>query len=330
MLRASLKGWPFRGGRETSQIVLAFSASIGGLTGKTNGQKSNSGLADTPIGQPDLYCIFSSNKIAGHNLIQLMHHFGNDARFSGSEEARRKQWFIKARQDQKLREDMTKEAAATTNVTAFAVTTVMATEAQIDAFELKLDRYDEATTAALMENQVEYEALQKRMIEIESRLEGIWQHANIMSDGRRVFLNADRTQAYDEFGAEVSEEEYAYDQFKPDHRPVDSFLDHLKERGAIRGAMADNRASREKIHEFDELKNSHREEIAKGGVTEERLNEMDDELLDAMPPEVVRHLSADATLSNAPDAKSNFTANANPAALTKTGAAITATPTLEN
>ncbi len=247
----------------------------------------------------------------GHNLVQLMHHFGNDSRFVHSEETRRRQWFIKARQDKKIREDGAEQAAESANAAAFAVTVVMATEAQIDTFKAKLDLYDQATTTALMENQIEYEALQKRMFEIEARLDGIWQHANIMPDGRRVFLTADRTQAYDEFGTEVSNEEYSYDLFKPDHYPIDSFVLDLKARGAVRNALEDNRTARGKIHEFDDLKNHHREELDQGGVTEERLNEMDEELLDAMPPEVAKQLPTGMALSNVPSVKSAFAANAN-------------------
>jgi len=259
-------------------------------------------------------------------LIQLAHHFGNDARFAGSREARRRQWFIKARQEQRLREDVAEETAATVNVTAFAATVIMATEARIDAFEAKLGLYNVATTAALMENQIEYEDLQKRMAAIDARLEGMWQYANIMPDGRRVFLTADRTQAYDEFGAPVSNEEYDYDLFRSDHRPVDGFLDRLKERGEIRDAMEANLVARNKIHEFDDLNNRHREELAEGGVTQDRLHEMDTELLDMMPPEVAGHLPADMAPANAPDARSSFTANANPALVTNPAAAITAMP----
>ena len=261
-------------------------------------------------------------------MIQLMHHFGNDSRFSHSEEARRKQWFIKARQEQKLREDIAEEASENSTVTVIGVSVIIATEIQNAEFEAKLDVYDEATTTALMENQVEFEQLQKRMVDIEAWLEDVWQHANIMEDGRRVFLNAARDQAYDEFGKTVSNEEYSYDQFPLDHKPVDGFLDQLKERGAIRDAMEKNRASRDEIHEFDDLKNQYREELAQGGTTEDRLNEMDAELLDEMPPSVSAHLPEELRPAiNTVNLKTEFSTPANAAALpTKTGAAIVATP----
>ena len=183
-----------------------------------------------------------------------MHHFGNDSRFSHSQEALRKKWFIKARQEQKLREDIAEEASENATVTAIGVSVIMASEIRITEFEAKLDIYDTAITTALMENQIEFETLQKLLFEIEARLEGIWQYANIMQDGRRVFLNADRTQAYDEFGAKISDAEYSYDQFPESHVPVDEFLPDLIARGEIRDAMEENRASRDAIHEFDDLK----------------------------------------------------------------------------
>lgn len=255
-----------------------------------------------------------------------MHHFGNDSRFSHSEEARRKQWFIKARQDQKIREDIAEEASQNSTVTAIGVSVIIASEMQIAEFEAKLDVYDEATTTALMENQMEYEQLQRRMVEIEARLEGVWQHANIMPDGRRVFLNADQTQAYDEFGTKVSDEEYSYDQFQPHHMPVDNFLGHLKERGEVHDAMSNNRQERDKIHEFDDQKNQHREELAQGGITEDRLDEMDSELLEMMPPSVSAHLPEGMRPAiNAVNLKTEFTTPAAPSLPTKTGAAIVAT-----
>ena len=263
-------------------------------------------------------------------MIQLMHHFGNDSRFSHSEEARRKQWFIKARQEQRLREDIAEEVAENSTVTAIGVSVIIASEIQIAKFEAKLSLYNEATTTALMENQIEFEALQKRLVEIESRLEGVWQHANIMEDGRRVFLKADRSQAYDEFGKEVSNDEYSYDQFPDSHVPVDEFLPDLIARGEIHDAMSNNRQERDKIHKFDDLKNHHREEFAKGGITEDRLNEMDAELLDAMPPSVSAHLPEEMRPAlNAVNLKKEFTTPANAALTVKTGAAMIATPALD-
>ena len=260
-------------------------------------------------------------------MIQLMHHFGNDSRFSHSQEALRKKWFIKARQEQKLREDIAEEASENSTVTAIGVSVIMASEIQITEFEAKLDVYDTAITTALMENQIEYEQLYKRLVEIEARLEGIWQYANIMQDGRRVFLNADRTQAYDEFGAKISDAEYSYDQFPESHVPVDEFLPDLIARGELHNAMQANRNSRGKIHEFDDLKDQHREELAQGDITEDRLDEMDAELLDMMPPSVKAHMPGFDSADNAPAVKSAFTTNA--ALPIKTGPAIVATPALE-
>ncbi len=260
-------------------------------------------------------------------MIQLMHHFGNDSRFSHSQEALRKKWFIKARQEQKLREDIAEEASENSTVTAIGVSVIMASEIRITEFEAKLDVYDTAITTALMENQIEFETLQKLLFEIEARLEGIWQYANIMQDGRRVFLNGARTQAYDEFGKPVSDEEYSYDQFAPDHILVDDFLSDLKARGKVHDAMQANRTARDEIHEFDDLKDQHREELAQGDITEDRLDEMDAELLDMMPPSVKAHVPGFDSADNAPAVKTAFTTNA--ALPIKTGAAIVATPAFE-
>ncbi len=122
---------------------------------------------------------------------------------------------------------------------------------------------------------------------------------------------------------------YSYDQFPPNHVPVDDFLLDLEERGAVRDAMKNNRTSRDKIHEFDDLKNRHHEELAQSGITEDRLNEMDAELLDAMPPAVKAHVPGFDSVDNAPAAKTAFTANGAPSLPTKTGPVIITTPALE-
>lgn len=244
-------------------------------------------------------------------MFQLVNHFGNDSRYSHSEAARRKQWFIKARQERQFHKDITEAAAD--NTATFGVSVIMATEAQIARFQLKLNAYDEASTAALLDNQIEFEQLQKRLQEIDAKLEDVWQHANIMDDGRRVFLNAERTQAYDEFGTEVSDEEYAYDQFPEGHFAIDTYVPTLKKRGEIHEAIKNNRLERDEIHAFEKKTGEARERVADGDLTKDELDEMDAELFEEMPLSVREHIPGFDTTDNAPAAKTVFTANANPA-----------------
>lgn len=81
----------------------------------------------------------------------LVEHFKSDDRSRHSDWLQQQRWFIKARQDHQRREEIADRSED--GVAALASEVVMATQAQIKSFEVKLDSYDEATVVALMENQ---------------------------------------------------------------------------------------------------------------------------------------------------------------------------------
>jgi len=143
-------------------------------------------------------------------MIQLASHFRSDDSRRHSEWLRQQQWFIKARHEQERREKL--EDKLDDDLAAFAAEVVMATEIQLRAFETRLDRYDEATVTALMENTEALEAVRERLDDFLTR-------AFVMDDGRRVFLTEDRLQAFDEFGAEVTQDELDFD-VVPDGLPT--------------------------------------------------------------------------------------------------------------
>jgi len=243
-------------------------------------------------------------------LIKLAQHFVSDDRSRHSEWLRQRKWFISAK-EQRIRKEKLEEQADEAFMD-FASSVIMATEADIEAFEVKLDTYHEASTQALIDNQIEFEALQEQLLLIDARLEGVWKHANTMDDGRRVFLNSERSQAYDEFGVEVSNEEYSYDNFAADHYPVDSFLDDLKERGKVHEAMKDNRLERDKIHAFEEKIEEAHERIEEGDLSKEELDQMDADLLEAMPDSVKANIPELNPAENAPAIQKSFSAHASP------------------
>jgi hypothetical protein len=242
-------------------------------------------------------------------LIQLIDQFKHKER-SQSEWLRQQKWFVKARQEAKHRNDA--ESKLADDVLATAIEVSIATHDQIKLFNEKLDTNHEASTAALIENQILLEDIARRILAVEGRLAPHWEHANIMDDGRRVFLNAERSQAYDEWGSEVGDDEYAYENFAADHRPVDSFLDALKERGSLRTEKENALDARQRIHEFEELTDAARDEASKEGVTQERLDELSAELEDFMPEEVAQHMPDYEPSQPAPDATAAFSRNASP------------------
>lgn len=205
----------------------------------------------------------------------LGEHFRSEDSSRHSEWLRQQRWFIKSRQDRQRREEAADKLEI--DVTAFAVETVMATQAQIKAFEVKLDSYDKATVVALMENQELIDAVKDRLSDMLAR-------AYVMDDGRRVFKTEDGTQVFDEFGVEVSVEE-----LDPDL--IDNNRPTYEEYAADAAALATLEAERTQILEFQVRVDAAREDIANGEISEAELEELDAELLDAMPPTVRSHVS---------------------------------------
>ena len=85
-------------------------------------------------------------------MIQLARHFADDHRRARLEAAQRHQWFIKAREEQKRRDNMAEEAAD--ELMAAGIAAVMATGTQLADFRTKLDLRETATIEALNENRI--------------------------------------------------------------------------------------------------------------------------------------------------------------------------------
>jgi len=217
-------------------------------------------------------------------MVRLGEHFMRNERSRHSEWLQQRRWFIKSRQDHKQR--MEAENKLDSDILAIASEVVMATQIQLQKFDVQLDEYDEAVVFALMENQTWLDEIDRRIANVDARLADLFADANFMEDGRRVFLTADRTQAYDEFGVEVGSAEYDYDLFAENLKPVDPYIEILQERGELFQAKVEALEVRERIYEFEELVGEAREETASGEMTKDRLDELSAELDNLMPPEV--------------------------------------------
>jgi len=229
----------------------------------------------------------------------LVEQFKSEDRSRHSEWLRQQRWFIKAKQDHQRREEIADKIE--NGVAAFAVETVMATQTQIKSFEVKLDSYDAATVAALMENQELIDAVQDRIVSMLAR-------AYVMQDGRRVFKTEDGAQVFDEFGVEVPPEELDPDLID-DSRPT------YEEYAADVEALAVLEAERTQILEFQEQVDAAREDIADGEISEADLEDLDADLLDAMPSTVRSHVAGLET--TAPQAKLTTEATDQPTAPTR-------------
>lgn len=225
-------------------------------------------------------------------MVKLGEHFASDDRSRHSEWLRQQRWFIKARQDTQRRDTI--EDKAEQDVSAFATAVVMATPIQIEEFEIKLDSYDGAIVAALMENQELLDAVRNDIVAMLAQ-------AYVLEDGRRVFKTEDGTQVFDEFGTEVPADEV-------DPLQIDDSLptwEAFSAKNDLEQSLATERAQ---IFEFQEKVDAARDQIAEGDISETDLEALDADLLDTMPPAVRNHVAGLEPATPAPDLKAEATA----------------------
>jgi hypothetical protein len=233
-------------------------------------------------------------------MIQLARHFADDFRRARLEAAQRQQWFIKAREEQKRRDEMAEEVAD--EVLAAGVAAVMATEAQLADFRTRLDFRDAATIEALDENRIKLEDVQQLLLESEARIQGMLDRAYVLEDGRRVFLTEDRSQAFDEFGEEVSQDAFDFDAVPYNAPTYEAFAGEVDLRNDLVNIEEVLTNERQNILDYQDQLDEVRDRIADGNITESELDELDANLLDAMPVSVRRHMpGANAVATNDPD-----------------------------
>lgn len=221
-------------------------------------------------------------------MIQLARHFSEDCRRARLETALREQWFIKAREEQKRREDMAEEAAE--EAMTLGISVVIATETQIAAFEAQRDLRDAATIEALNENRLKLEEVQQLLLDAEARIQDMLDRAYVMEDGRRVFLTEDRTRAFDEFGEEVFQDELDFDAVPENAPTYEAYAEQVELEKALRAEEQALINEQQELLDYQDKLDDARERIADGAIPEEELRQLDAELTDAMPLSVGRHM----------------------------------------
>jgi len=225
-------------------------------------------------------------------MVQLGEHFASEGRSRHSEWLRQQRWFIKAQQDHKRREEVLERQED--SLSALGSEAIIATQMQIDAFEVRLNSYDEATVLALMENQELLDA-------VNDRINAMLARAYVMEDGRRVFRTEDGTQVFDEFGGEVGEAELHPDQIDPSLPSWEAFSSEI-------GQLQELQAERTDILDFQERVDAAHEQIAGGEISEADLDALDADLLAMMPPAVRSHIPDLEPQGTVPDLMAQFRA----------------------
>ena len=257
-------------------------------------------------------------------MIQLAHQFGNDARYANSEAARRKKWFIKARQEQTRQDEIADHTEQ--NIFAVGAVAVIAIDIQIAECKARFDLYGEATVRALEQNQSDIDEIVKRLAEIDLHIQQLLDRAYVMNDGRRVFLTEDRKQAFDEHGSEVSPDELDFDLIGSESPSWESVSGAFNERDSFRQELNRLEAERQEIYDFQEKLDGANARLGEGEITKDELDDLDKELMDGMPLSIRKQIPGFDTADNAPGAKTVFAASTK-LEIAETNVAAKPTPT---
>ena len=226
-------------------------------------------------------------------MLKVMENFELQALRSEELRDEREKWFIAAREQQEQKEIRAEKADDELYDLATAV--ILATVAEVQEFQARLDTYDEATVKALMQNQEAIEAVEARMAE---KIE----HAYVMDDGRKVFKSEDGTWAIDSTGnrlddssdniASIPQTKFTAEEFEADTLELNKL-----------------NIERQQTLEYQEKLDNARERSNSDDFTKEELDELDMELEADMPTAVKRQMP-DYEPSQETDLKSDFSASA--------------------
>lgn len=196
------------------------------------------------------------------------------------------------------------------NAAAFAAGMTMATQMEIEQFEIRLSSYEEATVAALIENQERLDAVNVRLL-------AMLDQAYVMDDGRRVFRTMDGSQVFDEFGQEVSRDEIDPAMISDEHPLWEDYQPAF----AVQQALM---AERDELLTFQERLDEAREEIADGEISKAELEDLDAELADMMPLSVRQRVPGMEMPEAAPELAATFSRSAEIPQVPSIGAATPA------
>lgn len=173
-------------------------------------------------------------------------------------------------------EELRHEARAKDTEMADLVFGALAAPAEVAAFRVRLDRYDEATVAALMKNEQD-------LTDVRRRLDEMLGNAHVLPDGRRVFRTRDGRLVFDEHGQQVGEDQIVPGEIA-DHRTP--WEEYSAQRGEERRLLRE----REDILRFQERIDATRERLDDKDLTQQELDELRETLEQAAPTAVLREM----------------------------------------
>ena len=152
--------------------------------------------------------------------------------------------------------------------------------AQLIELELRqnLELYHTATVIALEEN--------ARLLEEQRvRLDAMRDRAHVLPDGRRVFKSIDGERVFDEHGERVDRGEIEPDEIGDDRPHWEAYQRELEREQALRGERQD-------ILDYQDQLDEAEDKLDQGGLSDDELKALEEELELSMPPSVRRQAQA--------------------------------------
>jgi hypothetical protein len=152
------------------------------------------------------------------------------------------------------------------------VSAVLATQTQIEEFEVKLDTYDTATVELLMDNRLALESVQRR-------LDHMLENATTLPDGRKVFKTRDGQRVFDEHGTEIMKEELEATQIADQRTRWEEFKGAKDEKTLLE-------EQRVQLLEYQAKLDEARNRLKDGDITADELKRIEVKLDADMPDEL--------------------------------------------
>lgn len=152
----------------------------------------------------------------------------------------------------------------------------LASPASVAEFRVRLDRYDEATVAALMKND-------EALTDVRRNLASMFERAHVLPDGRRVFRTRDGLLVFDEHGNQVGIEVIDPSEISGT-RPVWEDVTAARE---LEGRLIQERTE---LLRFQERIDAARERLDDKDLTQQELDELREDLEQSAPTAVLREM----------------------------------------
>lgn len=258
-------------------------------------------------------------------MIAASAHFGNSPRAQLLEWQRHQQQLEQARQQaQRKEKDMDEANDADIVAAVVTVTTdqqIKILTERLNQFDDKLDRYNQASTEALIEAHKQLDIVREQLKNVRRDLDVMRANAFELEDGTKILVSEDETWAIDLDGNEVDIERVPLEEIPDPTKIAGKYRDKLEESNKLSDHESKLETRIEAIHAFDDKRMEF--EARSGDIRDtlesdevlsdeesqalqDELDAMDEELNAIMPPAIRAHVNGVSNDTVTPNIKAAF------------------------